>query len=538
MSISYHTDVVIVGGGLAGLSTAFDLIGYDKKVLLLDRDTQENFGGLAKRSFGGIMFVDSPEQRRLHIKDSPELAWSDWQSYAEFGADDELPRQWAKLYVENSIGSLYEWLKQKKVSFLPLPNWPERGLFRPGNSVPRWHVTWGTGYAIVDSMLKSLEVHPRYSNLQLQFSHKVDELVVKGGAVAGVSGSREDTGEEFMVNAEAVVIAAGGICGGDLSKVRKYWPSEWGAPPKILLNGSHRYADGLLHNVVARHGGLLTHLDNHWHYAAGVYHPSPGQPDDGLSLVPPRSALWLDANGRRFGPQPLVSYTDTRYLVERISKSRGQYSWQILNMRIAAKELAISGSDYMTSIREKKKIRFFRELILGNKELVRRLLRESKDFVVAESLSELADKMDALSLPGFVIDRERLTSEVGAYDEMISRGGPFYNDDQLRRIANFRTYRGDRLRTCKFQRIDDRKAYPLIAIREFILSRKSLGGIRTDIRSRVVDASGDPIEGLYAVGESAGFGGGGIHGKRSLEGTFLGSCVLTGRAAARAISGG
>ncbi len=538
MSAAYQSDVIIVGGGLAGLAAAYDLLEQNRKVLLFDRDTPENFGGLARRAFGGILFVDTPDQRKRGIKDSPELAWSDWQSYAEFDEDDILPRTWAKYYVENSVPQIFEWLKSKGVSFLPLMNWPERGMFRPGNSVPRWHSTWGTGYALTEAVLRSLREHPKRENLLIHFSHRVDGLISNGGKVVGVKGRREDNGEEFDANGGAVILASGGMCGGDLSEVRKHWPAEFGTAPKVLLNGSHRYADGLLLKVAAENGAHVTNLGKHWHYAAGVFHPFPKQENDGLSLVPPRSALWLDAYGRRFGPLPLVGYTDTGYLVEQVCKSPGQYSWQVLNWKIAIKELAVSGSEYMTSIRNKKKLKFLKEILFGNKELVSRLLKESKDFVVANSLSELADKMDALSLPGHKIDREVMFRDIEGYDAMIGRGEAYFNDDQLRRIANFRKYRGDKLRVCKFQRIDDPKAYPLIAIREFILSRKSLGGIVTDLGSRVIDVEGKVIPGLYAVGEASGFGGGGIHGKRSLEGTFLGSCVLTGRAAARAIGNG
>ena len=287
----------------------------------------------------------------------------------------------------------------------------------------------------------------------------------------------------------------------------------------------------------ARHGAALTHLDKQWHYAAGVHSRTTESPTEGVSLVPPRSALWLDARGRRFGPVPLMGYSDTRYLVEQICRTPHQYSWQVLNWKIATKELAVSGCDYMTAFRNKRKLQLVREVLFGNRALVNRLIDESEDFVVADSLPELIEKMDDLSLQGALIDREGMEQDIHAYDAQIERGERYFNDDQLRRIAAFRTYKGDRLRTCAFQKIDDPKARPLIAIREFILSRKSLGGIQTDLSSRVLHQNGEPIPGLYAVGETAGFGGGGIHGKGSLEGTFLGSCVLTGRLAARAMVG-
>ncbi len=537
MAGTSQVDVVIAGGGLAGLVTAFELLDHGKRVLILDRDEPSALGGLAKRSFGGVMFVDTPHQRKLGLRDSPELAWSDWLSFADFGSEDEWPRRWARAYVERSRDLIFDWLTARGVEFLPVVNWAERGLFQPGNSVPRWHIAWGTGWGIVEAVVAGLEAHPNRDRLEIRFGHRVERLIEAAGAIVGCAGVREDDGEPFEVRAEHVVLASGGICGGDLSRVRAHWYRPWGEAPEHLLNGSHRFADGMLHDAAAAQGAALTHLDLQWHYAAGVRQKGGDVQDAGISLVPPRSALWLDARGRRFGPLPLMGYTDTRYVVEQICRSVGQYSWQVLNWKIAIKELAVSGSDYMTAFRYKRKLELVKHLVFGNRELVERLIAETDDFVVADSLPELMEKMDALSLGGLRLDRDGMAADIRAYDAQIERGPRYFNDDQLRRIANFRQYRGDRLRTCAFQRIDDPKARPLIAIREFILSRKSLGGIQTDIGSRVLRGSGEPIPGLYAVGETAGFGGGGIHGKGSLEGTFLGSCVLNGRLAGRAIAG-
>ena len=538
MTARFDTDAVIAGGGLAGLATALELLDRGLRVLVLDRDSEDRLGGLAKRSFGGVMFVDTPHQRKLGINDTPELAWSDWQSFADFGIDDEWPRRWARTYVERSTELIFDWLTGHGIKFLPVVNWAERGLFRPGNSVPRWHLAWGTGFGIIESIVAALENHARNDKLEIVYGHRVERLLIDAGRVAGCAGSLEGDDTDFEAHADHVVLASGGICGGDLSKVRANWYEPWGEPPSTLLNGSHRFADGLLHDEAARHGAALTHLDKQWHYAAGVHSSTTDSPNDGISLVPPRSALWLDARGRRFGPVPLMGYTDTRWLVEQICRTPEQYSWQVLNWKIAIKELAVSGCDYMTAFRHKRKLELVRQVIFGNKELASRLIDESEDFVVAGSMSELMDKMDALSLDGVTINREGMAADISAYDEQIARGPRFFNDEQLRRIANFRQYKGDRLRTCAFQAIDDPKARPLIAIREFILSRKSLGGLQTDLESRVLNISGEPISGLYAVGETAGFGGGGIHGKGSLEGTFLGSCILTGRLAGRAIAHG
>ncbi len=534
MTHQYQADVIIAGGGLAGIVTAYELLDQNKKVLLLDRDTQENFGGLAKKSFGGVMMVGTPLQKK--IKDTPELALADWLSYAEFGEDDEWPRRWAETYVNRSRELIYEWLTQRNVSFMPVVNWPERGYFVRGNSVPRWHIAWGTGYGLMNAIINHLEIHPDRSNLTLHFGHRVEALIETNGAVTGCMGKLEATGEEFTATGDAMVVAAGGICGGDLSRMRKHWYKPWGEPPQTILNGAHRYGDGTLHDAVETLGGNLTHLDKHWHYAAGVHHPKDTENKQGISLVPPRSAIWINALGQRIGPPPLIGYTDTRYLIEQILKQPGKFSWQVLNWKIAIKELAVSGSEYMTAYRDVNKIAILKGLLFGNKQLVRELMDTCQDFVVADSLTELVEKMNAINM-GHTVDLQQLESTLTAYDAEIGRGPKYFNDEQLRRIMNFRTYRGDKLRTCKYQPILDPNARPLIAIREFILSRKSMGGIQTNLDCGVLTPIGETIPGLYAVGEAAGFGGGGIHGLRSLEGTFLGSCVLTGRMAGRAITG-
>jgi uncharacterized protein len=535
---SVQTEVVIAGGGLAGIVTAYELLDQGRRVLLIDKDTRERFGGLAKESFGGVHMIDTPHQRRLRIQDSPELAWRDWQSVAEYDTSDHWPRKWGQFYCENSLEYIFEFLSNKKITFLPLVNWAERGLYAPGNTVPRWHITWGTGYEIIDRLLAALAAHPRRANLEILFDTEVSAIDIAGSRATGIRCRAMKDGSDIRVQAEHVVIASGGICGGDLTKLRANWYKPWGEPPKKLLNGAHIYGDGLLHDQVASLGGAVTHLDLHWHYAAGVHHPAKRRPDDGLSLVPPRSALWLNARGERImNPGPMPPYGDTRHLVASVLREPGQYSWQVMNWKIAIHELAVSGCDYMTAFRYKQRIGLLASVIFGNKDLVHRLIRDCPDDIVAAAtLDQLMDKMDAKSLYGLKLDRAKMEAAIHAWDAMIARGPAYYNDDQLRRIANFRNYRGDRLRTAKFQAVLDPKAGPLIAIREFILARKSLGGIQTDLQCRVLRASdGQPIPGLYAVGEAAGFGGGGIHGKGSLEGTFLGGCVLSGRLAGRGI---
>lgn len=535
----HHADVLIIGAGLAGLITAHELLDSGKKILILDRDNKENMGGLAKQSFGGVLLIDTPHQRKMGIHDSVELALADWYRYAEFGKEDALPKQWAELYCKRANDLIYEYLERVGVQFLPVVNWPERGMHRVGNSVPRWHITWGTGYSVVEQVSKHLFAHKNIENLTMLFNRKVTRFFKKQNVVTGCAGVGEQDGKEFQAFAKEVVLASGGICGGDLSTLREYWSKKFPFPQR-LVNGAHIFGDGLLHKAAKKIGAQLTHLDKQWHYAAGIYHPQPKLSHQGLSLVPVRSALWLNAVGERIGEkqgQPLVGYTDTLFLVEQILQQPGQFSWQIMNFKIAAKELAVSGSDYMDAFRYKKKIRLITDLLFGNKNLLKRLEQESKDVIFAYSIEELAEKMNLLEAreSKLEMNQEVLEQAILRYDQEVERGKKFITDEQIRRNLASRKYRGDRIRMCNLQKIMDKKAMPLIAIRQFILSRKSLGGVQTNLDSQVLDAKGNAINGLYAVGEAAGFGGGGIHGLRSLEGTFLGGCVLTARIAAQSI---
>jgi predicted oxidoreductase len=544
MGARYQADVVVAGGGLAGLVTALELLDSGHSVVLLDRGSADGLGGLARIAFGGIFIVGSPEQRRGGIHDSVELATRDWLAYGELDEADTWPRQWVEAYVNASRPEVYDWLRARQVKFFPVVHWVERGLHGPGNSVPRFHMVWGTGHRLIQALLDHLQVHPNRDRLLMLFGHRVTGLIEEAGQIRGCSGVIEKTGEgginiesgAFEASADCVVIASGGITG-NLDLVRRMWDRTWCEPPELLLNGSHPAADGALHEVAREHGAAVTHLDKMWLYAGGVHHWKPEHPLHGLSLVPPKSALWVDRHGRRLGPPALVSGFDTRYLVETICRQGGGRSWQVLNQRIARKELAVSGSEFNHAMRERRLPNFLLTLLLGSRELVQEFIDKCEDFVTADTVPELAAKMNELA-GNRDIDAEVLGDQIRSYDDMITRGRKFHDDDQLRRIAQARSYRGDRVRTSKFARIDDSTARPLIAIREHVLTRKSLGGLQTDLSSRVLDAAGQPLDGLFAVGEAAGFGGGGIHGIRSLEGTFLGGCIYTARQAAHAIAAG
>jgi predicted oxidoreductase len=553
-----HPDAIVVGAGLAGLVSTLELLRSGHTVLLLDRCRPHELGGLAREAFGGMFMVDSPEQRRSRIPDSEALALEDWLRIAEFHPGDEWPRRWAEQYVTRARDDVGGWLRAIGVRFFPVVNWAERGNFSDGNSVPRFHLVWGTGRALVQAVWGAIESHPRRAALQVRFGARVTGLLIEDGRVVGcriaqegdgrldgrrggVAGEAPDAADgapELQLRAgKAVVIAAGGI-GGNLELVRREWPTdELGSPPRHMLMGSHPYADGALHQEVRRVGGAVTHLSRMWNYADAVRHPAPQREYHGVKLIPPRSGVMLDPDGRRYGPVPVMPTFDAYAALERMCEDERKYSWLVCNMKIARRELDVSGSQHNPHLRERHRVRFLLSVLLGKPRVVRHFLEGSPDFVAADSLAELAQKMNAVTGED-AIDPELLSAEIARYDAGIGRGRSLFNDDQLRRIAQLRGWRGDRLRTCKFQRILDPKALPLIAIRLQVMARKSLGGIQTDLACQVLRAEdGQPIAGLYAVGEAAGFGGGGMHGKRSLEGTFLGGCVFTGRLAAAAIAG-
>jgi predicted oxidoreductase len=575
-------DAIVVGAGLAGLVSTLELLRSGRTVLLLDRCHPHELGGLAREAFGGMFMVDSPEQRRSRIRDSERLALEDWLRIAELGAEEQWPRRWAEQYVTRARDDVGGWLRELGVRFFPVVNWAERGNFGDGNSVPRFHLTWGTGKALVQAVWAAIERHPRRADLEIRFRARVSGLLVEDGRVVGCRMEQGEEGGQLRA-ATAVVIAAGGI-GGNHELVRRVWPTaELGSPPRRMLMGSHPYADGALHEEVERVGGAVTHLERMWNYADAVRHPAPQRPDHGLKLIPPRSGVMLNPDGRRYGPVPVMPTYDAYAALERMCEDERKYSWLICNRRIARRELDVSGSQHNPHLRERRWVRFALGVLFGKPRVLAHLLEGSPDFVSASSLAELARKMNEVThraadesgvppeggaatagadvtrgpdvpegpdvtegpdipegpdVTKGPIDPDVLAAEIDRYDESIARGKGLFNDDQLRRIAQLRNWRGDRLRTCAFQPILDPKAGPLIAIRLQVMARKSLGGIQTDLACRVLRADdGEPIPGLYAVGEAAGFGGGGMHGKRSLEGTFLGGCVFTGRLAAAAIAG-
>ncbi|GHF17335.1 FAD-binding dehydrogenase [Pseudolysinimonas yzui] len=546
-----HADVIVIGAGLAGLVATAELIEAGKRVIVLDQEPESGLGGQAWWSFGGLFLVDSPEQRRMGIKDSHDLARQDWFASAEFDRDDEdaWGRQWAEAYLAFAAGEKRHWLAEKGVKFFPVVGWAERGGYTAtghGNSVPRFHITWGTGPGILEPFIAAVQAGVEKGLVELRFRHRVDALTVTKGAVTGASGSilepsdaargeassRETVGE-FTLEASAVVVASGGI-GGNHDLVRKAWPEWLGTAPETMLSGVPAHVDGRMLGISEDAGARLVNGDRMWHYVEGIQNHTPVWADHGIRILPGPSSLWFDATGRRL-PVPLFPGFDTLGTLEHLRSTGHDHSWFVLTQSVIEKEFALSGSEQNPDLTGKSVRELLKQRLgKGATDAVEAFKEKGADFVVAESLDELFAGMKKLS-PDVEIDFLEVKYEIEARDREIDN--TFTKDAQITALRGARRYRGDKLiRVAKPHKFLDPAHHPLIAVKLHVLTRKSLGGIQTDLSSRALDADGTPIPGLYAVGEVAGFGGGGVHGYRSLEGTFLGSCLFTGRQAGRAIA--
>lgn len=540
-------DVIVIGAGLSGLVAATEATDAGRRVLLIDQEPPSNLGAQAWWSFGGLFLVDSPEQRRLGIRDSVELARQDWWGTAGFDRpEDYWPRQWAEAYVDWAAGGKRAWLHGLGVRFFPVVGWAERGghgASGPGNSVPRFHITWGTGPGIVEPFANKALAAVTSGLLTVRFRHRLDELVVRDGVVSGVQGrllaastaprgqasNREEVGD-FEYLASAVVLCTGGI-GGNVEKVREAWPARLGAPPERMISGVPAHVDGRGLDIGAAAGGHLINGDRMWHYTEGIVNHGPVWDNHGIRILPGPSSLWLDATGRRL-PAPLWPGFDTLGTLEHLRGTGHDHSWFILNRRIIGKEFALSGSEQNPDLTGKDIGAVLRRARTAVPEPVQAFLDRGEDFIQADTVSELVAQMNRLE-GGDLLDAESIEAEIVARD--AETGNRFSKDPQQMAVQAARSYLGDKLiRTVAPHRLLDPKAGPLIAVRLHILTRKSLGGLETDLDSRVLAPGGHPLPGLYAAGEAAGFGGGGVHGYRALEGTFLGGCLFSGRAAGRA----
>jgi len=544
------TDVLVIGWGLAGLVAASEALDAGKRVILIDQEPRTNLGGQAWWSFGGLFFIDSPEQRRMGIKDSLELATQDWFGNAGFDRpEDEWPRRWAEAYLQFAAGEKRSWLRERGVGFFPVVGWAERGGYGalgPGNSVPRFHITWGTGPGIVAPFAARVEQGEREGRITILPRHRVTDLVVTDGAVTGACGdvlatSGASRGEEssrdaigdFEISAGATIVCSGGI-GGNHDLVRAAWPARLGTPPEHMLTGVPAYVDGSMYPIAEAAGARLINGDRMWHYVEGIANWDPVWPSHGIRILPGPSSLWLDATGARL-PVPLFPGFDTLGTLAHLRTTGYDHSWFVTSRQIVEKEFALSGSEQNPDLTGKDVGLLLKSrLAKGPTGPVQAFLDEGEDFIVENDLESLLEQMQAHP-GGDALDIDRVRREVVARDrEMVN---DFTKDAQIGMLRSMRGYRGDKLiRTAPPHRLQDPTAGPLIAVKLHVLTRKSLGGINTDLDGRALGEDGSPISGLFAAGEASGFGGGGVHGYRALEGTFLGGCLFSGRQAGRAAS--
>jgi hypothetical protein len=540
-------DVIIVGAGLAGLVAAAELAEAGRRVIVVDQEPEASLGGQAFWSFGGLFLVDSPEQRRLGIRDSRELALSDWMGSAGFDRpEDAWPRRWAEAYVDFAAGEKRPWLAERGVRFFPVVGWAERGGYLAtghGNSVPRFHVVWGTGPGVVEPFIARVREAERRGLVSLRFRHRVTELTTTAGAVDGVRGETLEPSDaargvrssravagEFALRAQAVVVTSGGI-GANHELVRRNWPPRMGPPPRRMLSGVPDHVDGLMLGVAQAAGGSVINPDRMWHYTEGIHNWAPVWTGHGIRILPGPSSLWLDALGRRL-PPPLFPGFDTLGTLEHIVGTGHDHTWFVLTQRIIEKEFALSGSEQNPDLTGRSVRQVLGRVLPGAPPPVEAFKQKGADFVVARELGELVRGMNALTDEP-LLDPAAVEREIRARDLQLVN--PFGKDAQVTAIRGARAYVGDRLiRVARPHRLLDPAAGPLIAVRLNVLTRKTLGGLHTDLAGRVLRADGEPLPGLYAAGEVAGFGGGGMHGYRALEGTFLGGCIFSGRAAGRA----
>jgi len=548
-------DVIVIGAGLAGLVATQELTTKGKKVLVVDQENRANLGGQAFWSFGGIFLVNSPEQRHSGVKDSFDLAWNDWQGSAAFDrldGEDFWAAQWARAYVEFAAGAKRDYLHSHGITFLPTVGWAERGDLTSnghGNSVPRFHVPWGTGTGIVEPFVNSALDAEKRGLVQFCHRHQVDDLIITNGTATGVRGtvlapddavrgapSNRDKVGEFELSAQAVIITTGGI-GANHDMVRKYWPQRMGTAPKSMVTGVPAHVDGRMLDIAAGSRVKLVNRDRMWHYTEGLQNWNPIWPQHGIRVLPGPSSMWFDALGRRL-PQPYLPGYDTlgtlRHLRTTPDIAQYDHSWFILTQKMIGKEFALSGSEQNPDITNKDKKAFLKERVVGKGAPgpVEAFKERGADFVVSTNLEDLVARMNKLTGEP-LLDPVSIRAQIESRD--LQMANPYSKDAQIQGIRNSRRFIGDRIGRCAApHRILDPDAGPLIGVKMHILSRKTLGGIQTDLSSRALGADGDPIDGLYAAGEVAGFGGGGVHGYNALEGTFLGGCIFSGRIAGRA----
>ncbi|CAO1613500.1 unnamed protein product [Jaminaea pallidilutea] len=548
--------VIIVGGGLAGLVAAYEITKAKQRVIIVDQENEANLGGQAFWSLGGIFLIDSPEQRRGGIKDSLELARRDWYNSAQWDRLDDQDvwaKKWADAYLEFAAGNKREYLRQLGIGYLPSTGWAERGVWTAsghGNSVPRFHLTWGTGPAIVKAFADPVLAAQKEGLVEFRYRHQVDAITTDASgrvtgvhgsvlepddAARGVASSRKVVGD-FQLKGRAVLVSSGGI-GGNVELVKKLWPKDrfHGRVPEHWVVGVPAHVDGRMIGITEEAGARTVNNDRMWHYTEGLKNWNSIWPDHGIRVITGPSSLWLDATGKRL-PPPCLPSADTLATLKYICSTGYDHTWMVLNRSIALKEFALSGSEQNSDFTNKSIVGVLKRLVWGSQHIVD-FQEKGEDWVTADNIEELVKGMNAIverDNRGPKVELSKVKDEVEIRDAQLDHA--FSKDVQMMLIRNARSYSREP-RCCKPHKLTDPAWGPLIAVRLNLLTRKTLGGIQTNLESQVLKPDGSVLPGLYAAGEVAGFGGGGVHGYNALEGTFLGGCIFSGRAAGMSLAG-
>lgn len=541
-------DVIVVGAGLAGLTAAAEVADKGRTVLIVDQEPEQSIGGQAHWSLGGLFMVDTPEQRRMGIRDSLELARADWMNSAQFDRDsDYWPKLWAEAYLDFAAGEKRSWLRSMGHRVTPIVGWAERGDGRAeghGNSVPRFHLTWGTGPGVVEPFERRCRAHAAAGRIRFAFRHRVDNLVIEDGTVVGVSGARlapdltrrgtasnRDVVGDFTHSSQAVILTSGGI-GANHDMVRRNWPARLGRPPKRMVSGVPAHVDGRMQGIAGEAGAHMIHQDRMWHYVEGIRNWNPVWENHGIRILPGPSSLWLDSDGERL-PAPFFPGCDTLGTLGHLCRNGHEYSWFVLTQKVIEKEFALSGSEQNPDLTGKDiKLTLSRLRADGAPGPVEDFKEFGEDFVVADSVEELVAGMNKIGDEGKHLSAPKIRALIENRDLQLEN--PFGKDAQITMLRGHRKGLGDRfVRSAKPHSFLDPEKGPLIAVRLHILTRKTLGGLETDLTGRCLRPDGHPFPGLYAAGEINGFGGGGMMGYNALEGTFLGGCLFSGRVAGR-----
>ncbi len=465
----FVTDVAIIGTGGAGLAAAFEARGAGARVAVLEQ--AESLGGASIISGGGCFIAGSPLQESQGIHDTPDDAFEDWVKWGQGSADEE----WARFYIEHTLHDLYFWAESLGVRWVDV-------RLQEGNRVPRWHRPDNNGLGITTVLINA--VHNR-GITDILTSTAATKILTENGRVCGLEAVNTKSGETIEIRSKTLVVATGGF-NANLDMIREVRPDLRG---RKIMEGAGVGATGTGHKLVREIGGYLTHMDNIWFYAYATPDYRDSRAQRGLVFRHTPGYIWVNQQGRRFHDE---SRSGGASASPALMAQDPPHAWAVLDSQMAAK-MEVADPYY----RSGAKIRRDRvQELLDNSPYIRR----------ANSFEELGRKIE-VDLPAFLATVER-------YNRACESG--------LEQEPEF----GKPLNQSK--RFD---TPPYYAVQLFPLARKNFGGIKTDLKCRILNKYFQPIPALYGAGEVTGMAGGHINGRAGLEGTMLGPSIFSGRVA-------